>query len=105
MANSGLPWAAYSALVLGRFIGLYKFPVVRLVGIGETWQRILAKYVLMVTGSEAKEACGMEQFYVGLDAVIEGGIHVAQLLCKNLTQEEDQGFHLIDVRNVSNEEN
>ena len=66
---------------------------------------MLAKYVLMVTGAEAKEACGAEQLCRGLEAGIEGGIHAVRLLWKNHAQEEDWGFLLIDTRNPFNEKN
>ena len=64
----------------GRLIGLEKYPGFRPVGVGETWRRMLEKCVLVVTGEEAKEACGTEQLYSGLYAGIEGGIHAVQLL-------------------------
>ena len=40
------------------------------------------KCVLLVTGSEAKEACKTEQLCSGLEAGIEWGIHVMRLLCQ-----------------------
>ena len=57
----------------GRLVGLNKFPGVRPVVVRETWWRILANCVLMVTGAEAKEACGTEHICGGLEAGIEGG--------------------------------
>ena len=54
MANRHPPWEAYRALMLGLLIGLDKFPGVWPVRVGETWQRMLAKYVLVLTGAEAK---------------------------------------------------
>jgi hypothetical protein len=36
-------------------------PGIRPVGIGETWRRAIAKCILMVAGSEAKETCGIDQ--------------------------------------------
>ena len=50
IANGRLPWAAYRALMSGRLIGFNKCPRVRPVGVGETWWRMLEKYVLVVTG-------------------------------------------------------
>ena len=61
MANGRPPWVAYSALMAGRLIGLYKCPWVRPVGVGEIWWRMLVKFVLVVMGAEAKEAFGTEQ--------------------------------------------
>ena len=63
---------------------------------------MLATCVLVVTGAEEKEACGMEQICVGLEAGIEGGIHAVRLLWKQHSQEEEWGFLLIDARNASN---
>ena len=59
MASSRSPWEAYRALMLGRLIGLYKCHGVRPVGLLETCQRMLMKSVLVVTGSEAKDSCGI----------------------------------------------
>ena len=41
---------------------------------------MLEKCVLAVAGAEAKEACGTDQLYSGLEAGIEGGIHAVRLL-------------------------
>ena len=60
---------------------------------------MLVKCVLVVTESGAKEACGKEQLFGGLEAVIEGGIHAVRLLWKHHYQEEDWGLLLIDARN------
>ena len=73
MANSRPPWADYRALMSGRLIGLDKYPGLRPVGVGDTWWRILEKYVLLVTGEEAKEDCVKEQLFSGLEAGNEGG--------------------------------
>ena len=79
--DNGRPlWASYRALMLGRLIGLNKCPGVSPVGLGETWRRMLVKCVLVVIGAEAKEACKTEQLFDGLEAGIEGGIHVVRLL-------------------------
>ena len=39
------------------------------------------KSVLKVVGQEAKYACGTDQLYGGMEAGIEGGIHIIFLLC------------------------
>ena len=59
----------------------------------------------MVAVGEAKEACGMEQLCVELDARIKEGIHFMRLLWQQHLQEEDQWFLLIDAQNLFNEEN
>ena len=64
----------------GRLIGLDKIPGVRPIGLGETWRRMMAKCVLVVTGGEAKEDFGKEHICGCLEAGIEGGIHAVQLL-------------------------
>ena len=67
MANGRPPWAAYRALLLGCLIGLYKCPMVRLVVVRETWRRMLENFVLVVMGTENKEACGTDHLCYGLD--------------------------------------
>ena len=54
MANGRPPWAAYRELMLVPLIDLDKCPGVKPVGVGETWRRMLAKCVLVVTGEEVK---------------------------------------------------
>ena len=55
MDNGRLPWAAYRVLILGRLVGLDKCQGAEPVTVGETWQKILAKCVLDVTGADSKE--------------------------------------------------
>ena len=43
--------------------------------------------MLSLTGVESKEACGTEQLCWGLEARIEGGIHVVRLLWYKRAQE------------------
>ena len=40
----------------------------------------MAKYLLRVTGQEAKAYCGTEQLDGGVEAKIEGGIHAMHVL-------------------------
>ena len=49
-----------------RMITLEKQPGVRPVGVGETWQRLMAKCLFWVTGQESKAACGTEQLVGGV---------------------------------------
>ena len=104
MDNGRPPWAANSALIPGRLIGINKCPGVRKVGMGYTWRRMLEKCVLVVTGADAKEACGTEKLCGGLEAGIQGWIHAVRLLWKQDAQEEDWGFLLVELHNVFNEE-
>jgi hypothetical protein len=105
LSNGYPPWAAYRALMAGRLMSLDKMPGIRPIGIGETWRQCIAKCVLKVAGSEAKEACGTDQLCAGLEAAIEGGIHSVNHLWKVHQMEEDWGFLLIDASNVFNEAN
>ena len=92
-------------MMAGWLMALDKSPGIRLVGIGETWRRLLAKCLLLVTGKETKAACGMEQLAGGVEAGVEGAIHAARLQWMQHSQEEEWGFLLIYARNASNEEN
>ena len=76
-----------TALILGKLIGLDKRPGLRLLGVGETWRRMLGKCVLVVTEAEAKEACRTEQLCGGLEMWIEGGIHALRLLLQHNAHE------------------
>ena len=80
MSNGRSPWAAYRATMSDRLIKLGKKPGVKPVGVGENWQRLMAKFLLRVMGQEAKAACGTEQLAGGVEAGIEGGIHAMRLL-------------------------
>ena len=48
---------------------------VRLVGIGETLCRALAKLVMRAEGDQEKTACGNLQLFTGLEASIEWATH------------------------------
>ena len=65
----------------------------------------MAKCLLRVAGPEAKAACVITQLTGGVEAGIEGAIHVMYVLQEEHKQEEDWGFLLIDMRNAFNEEN
>ena len=58
-------------------------------GVGETLQMIMANCMVKVMGKETKETCGTEQLYGGVEAGIDGGIHVMRLLWAHHAQEED----------------
>ena len=60
---------------------------------------MLTKCVFVVTGVEAKEACGTEHLCGGLKAEIEGGIHAVRLLWQQHAHEEDWGLLLIYAHN------
>ena len=92
-------------MMSGRLIALYKSSGIIPVGIGETWQRLLAKCLLLVSGQEAKAACGTEQLAGGVEEGIAGAIHAACLQWVQHSHEEDWGFLLIYTRNEFNGEN
>ena len=107
LSNSFPPWAAYRAIMAGRLCGTEKGSGggVRPLCIGEIWRRLFAKCLLLVAGSEAKEACGIDQLCAGLEAGIEGGIHAMQHLWAQHQHADDWGFLLIDAKNAFNEQN
>ena len=80
LGNGRPPWAAYRALMSGRLIAPDKQPGTRPVGVGQTWRRMMAKCLLRVAGPEAKAACVMTQLAGGMEAGIEGAIHVMHVL-------------------------
>ena len=63
-----------------RLIALENHPGVIPVEVGETWRRLISKYLLQVTGQETKAACGTEQLAGGVESGIEGGIHAMFVL-------------------------
>ena len=73
----------------GRLIAMDKHPGIRLVGVGETWRRLMANCLLHVTGSEAKAACRNTHLAVEVEAGIEGAIHVMRVLWEEHRLEED----------------
>ena len=58
-----------------RIVALDKQPGVRPLGIGEVWQRVLAKYIIACCKEDAKAVCGSTDLRVGLEAGIEGALH------------------------------
>jgi hypothetical protein len=105
MASVFPPWAAYRALMAGRLLALDKSLGIRPIGVGETWWRCIAKCVLLVSGKEAKESCGIDQLCAGLESGVEGGIHAMQHVWDQHHMEEEWGFLLVDARNAFNELN
>ena len=105
LSNGRPPWAVYCSLMSGQLIALDKSPGIRPVGIGETWRRLLAKCLLLVSGQESKTAYGTDQLAGGVETGIKGAIHAARLQWVQHLEEEDWRFLLIDARNAFNEEN
>ena len=71
----------------GWIIGLDKHLEVFPVGVGENFQRCVAKCILEVIGPEAKEACWSYYLYGGMEAGFEGRIHEMQFLCQQHIKE------------------
>ena len=80
LGNGWPPWAAYRVLMSGRLIALDNQPVIRPVGVGETWWRMMEKCLLRMAGSEAKAACGTTKIAGGVEAGGKGAIHVMHVL-------------------------
>ena len=55
--------------------------------VGETWRQLMAKFVLWVTGQEAKAAYWTEQLAIHVKAGVDGRIHAMRLLWKQHSQE------------------
>ena len=66
LGNWRTPWAAYRALMSSRLIVVDKQIGIRLVRLGETWRRMIAKCLLWVLTQEAKSACGTVQLDRGV---------------------------------------
>jgi len=69
------PWLAYRTLMACRLVALNKQPGVRPVGIGESYQQLLAKCILAATGCQATAACDNLNLCTGLPASIKGMVH------------------------------
>ena len=78
LSNDRPPWASYRALMSGRLVAIDKNPGIRPIGVGETWQRLITKVNLKVTGEGAVLSCGDKQLCAGLPAGIEGAVHGAR---------------------------
>ena len=73
----------------GRLIALDKQPGVLTVGVGETWRRLFAKYVLRVTVPEATILCQGDQLCARLKALIDGAVHRVQSIWDTKLTTED----------------
>ena len=99
------PWAAARALLANRLMVLDKSPGVWSIGISEIRRRLLAKRVLKVAGTEAKDAYDNAQLCTGLEAGIEGAEHAARALYAKKEDKEEWGFLLVDAANAFNTNN
>ena len=76
LANNVVPYAAHRALETGRLTALDKQPGVRSIGVASAASRSLVKCLLKVIGDDAKAAYGNANLCAGLEAGIEGALHV-----------------------------
>ena len=83
-------------------MALEKRPGILLIGIGKIWHRLLAKCVLKVADAEAKDAYGNMQLCAGLEAGIEGAVHVAPVFFAEKKDKEEWRFFLVDMANAFN---
>ena len=90
------------ALLSNRLMVLYKYPGIRLTWIGEIWCRILAKCILKVADTEAKDAYSNAQLYAGLEAGTECTVHADRALLAEKDDEEEWGFLIVDAVNAFN---
>ena len=100
LANGIPPWAAYCAFMSDILISLEKQPVVRPVGLGETWKRIFANILLKVTGPEAAMVCHDDQLCAGIMAGIDGTTYGVQAIWDEKPNTEDWVFLLLDAKNA-----
>ena len=82
----------------GRLISFDKLPGVRPVGVWENWHRLFAKCIMKVMGYEATHACKDDQFYAGLNVVIDGAVHGVQSIWDDNSTKENGGFNLLTQR-------
>ena len=101
LANSIVDWDELSSLVSCRLIALDKSPGVRPIGVGETLRRILGKTICLITRSDIEEICGIKQLCAGLQAGIEGAVHVISDLFDNHS-DEGWGVLMMDASNAFN---
>ena len=87
----------------GRLIVLEKRPGICPIGFGETWRRLFAKCVIMVTGPEATNVCQGDQLCSGLKAIIDRAVHIVQDIWDVKFSTEDWGLLLLDAENAFNE--
>ena len=67
-----------------------------LVGVGETWRRLFAKFVLKVSGNKATDTFQDDQPCAILKAGIDGDFHGAQDILESNSSTENWGFLLVN---------
>ena len=87
-----------------RLITVDKCPSVQPIGIGQIWRHLFAKCVPATACSEATEAVGADQLYIGVSACIEGAIHAMGEEFSIHGDDEDWRFLLVAATNEFNKE-
>ena len=103
--NTFPSWATIQAIIAGQLPTANKMLGIRLLGCGNIWRRLLTKCHLCVTGEETEIACGANQLYNDMRAVIEASIHAMCMQWDVNSTLEDQGFFLVDSKNAFNSQN
>ena len=80
LENGSPPWAAYRTFMSERLIVIDKQPVVRPIGVGETWRRLFSNIILNIMEPEATVACQDDQLCARLKSGIDGAIQSVQAI-------------------------
>ena len=74
-----------------------------MLGVGDTFQWLIVKFILAEAGPEANEACGMDQICVIMKERIQGTIDAVHLMWDKYAHDEDRVFLPIYVFNKLND--
>ena len=88
-----------SPLLACRLIALDKNPGVRLIGIGDTARRIIAKAILNIVRPDVQDISGWLQLCVGQISGIEAAVHAVQTAFES---DENEAVLLVDASNAFN---
>ncbi len=91
--------ASTAPLLACRLIAFDKKPGVRLIGIGYTARRIIAKAILRVTRQDIQEVAGSVQLCAGQISGTEAAVHAA---CTLFNKDETEAVLLVDDSNAFN---
>ena len=89
------PWAAYRVFIYDCLIALDNLPIVRPVGVGETWCHLFAKCVLKITVYDATHGCRDDQLCTVLKEGIDREVNGTQSIWGDDLTEEIWVFYLL----------